>query len=52
MEKEPLVRQSATLAATGLAAEFKTISKGGDGQLTDTLYCYPHTVDPRGPKGK
>jgi hypothetical protein len=49
--KKSLVTQSATLAQTGMVAEFKTTSSGG-GVLRDTLYCYPDTVDPRGPKGK
>jgi hypothetical protein len=42
--------QSATLGPTGMVAEFRTESSGS--RLTNTLYCYPDTIDPRAPKSR
>ena len=41
----------AKLAPSNMAAVFRTVTKDGS-QLIYNVYCYPDTVDPRGPKGK
>jgi hypothetical protein len=40
------------LAPSGSVREYKTLPGGVRGEMRTILYCFPDTVDPRGPKGK
>lgn len=52
-EKNEGPGQSVTRGPGDMAAEFRTQSSGGLGSgITNSLFCLPDTVDPRGPKGK
>ena len=45
-------RMVVRLAPSGSVREYKTLPGGVHGEMRTILYCFPDTVDPRGPKGK
>ena len=50
--REACQRMVVRLAPSGSVREYKTLPGGVRGEMRTILYCFPDTVDPRGPKGK